>query len=95
MTNDVELSNKNGTIANALLKNSEAITSMQFDSTSMIEYKSFIKEVVMSINDKTENKKSPATKKFLTSLEKQTTKNGITMLVYNTILAGDGLKVKN
>lgn len=95
MTNNVELSSKNGTIANALLKNSEAITNMQFDSTSMIEYKSFIKEVVMSINDKTESKKSPATKKFLTSLEKQTTKNGITVLVYNTILAGDGLNVIN
>jgi hypothetical protein len=37
--------------------------------------------------------KSPATKRFLDSLERQKTKDGIIMLVYNAQLKGDGLGV--
>lgn len=84
----VELSNKKGSLANALLANKDDIEKA-CNSGSISEAKAVITNIVMNINDKPLEKKSVATKRFLNNLAKQRYTSGALTLVWNTILAGD------
>ena len=87
------LSDKSGSLSSALLSNSDIITAVTEDSTSFAEMQAYIRNLIIKINDKPIDKKSPATKKFLLALNKQYSKAGISLLVYNTLLAGDNMAV--
>lgn len=89
MTNKThpELSNKAGTIASTLKNISSDINNMVSANAPTPQIKSFIIQQINNINDKKE--KSPATKRFLDALNRQTNNYGINSLVWNTILAGD------
>ena len=62
-------------------------------SKSVNDLKDLVRTIVMNTNSKEYDKKSVATKRFLLSLEKQRTKDGIIFLVYNSKLNGDGCGV--
>lgn len=57
------------------------------------DLKDLVRQVVMNTNSKEYDQKSVATKRFLISLEKQRTKDGIIFLVYSSKLNGDGCGV--
>lgn len=56
-------------------------------------FKHYIRQLIIGTNDKPIEDKSPATKRFLTSLDRQYNKDGVLMLVYNSMLKADGLGV--
>ncbi len=90
----VELTKINGSYVNQLQANIAEINNKFSDRTvSTQQLKQIVRDIVIDTNDKSLNDKSPATKRFLDSLEKQKSKDGIIMLVYNAQLKGDGLGV--
>ena len=96
MAQHIELTKVSGSYVNQLMKYKTDITNKHADRTiSVSALKEFVREIVINTNDKSLADKSPATKRFLASLEKQTTKDNIVTLVWNAIMAGDGLQVIN
>lgn len=86
------LSTKVGSLAYALNQNSAIINDMIANpNQSVSSMKEYISNIVIKINNK--ESKSPATRRFLAALAKQKDKVSVSMLVYNTILAGDNLAV--
>ena len=62
-------------------------------SVSTEQFKTYIRNIIMNTNSLEYSDKSPATKRFLMSLNKQYNKAGIITLVYNSMLKADGLGV--
>ena len=52
-----------------------------------------IKQIVINVNTKELSQKSKATLRFLASLESKKTKDDVVMLVWNSMMKGDGLGV--
>lgn len=91
---NVELTKISGSYVNQLIKYKTDITNKYADTTiSVFALKDFVREIVINTNDKALTDKSPATKRFLERLAKQTTKDKVITLVWNAIMAGDGLQV--
>lgn len=91
---NIELTKVSGSYVNQLIKYKIDITNKYADTTiSVFALKDFVREIVINTNDKALTDKSPATKRFLERLAKQTTKDKVITLVWNAIMAGDGLQV--
>lgn len=92
--NHVILSDKPGSIAYCLKANKDLINSKYTDKTVSLQgYKTFVRDLIIAINDKPLAKKSKDTKKFLLALDRAKSKDSVLSLVYNTWYAGDGLAV--
>ena len=91
---DLTLTTKKSSYVHSLLKKKDEINSKYSDSrVSTQQLKQFVREIIISTNDKDLDKKSVATKRFLISLDQQKSKTGILQLVYNSMLNGDGCGV--
>lgn len=94
MKNHPQLTKVTGSYVHCLQeKTTEIVAEYNNVRVSTPQFKQFVRTIVMSANTKPLEQKSVATKRFLTSLERQTSKDGILMLVYNSQLNGDGLGV--
>ena len=94
MQKTIELTTKKTSYVYSLRDHKEEINKKVNDpSINTIQLKQYVKDVVISTNDKTIEQKSQATKRFLMSLDKQKSKTGILTLVWNSMLNGDGLGV--
>lgn len=90
----VNLSEKEGTIVNVLVANNANIEQMYNNrSVNAIQFKAYIHDLVMAMDDKPLDKKSAGTKRFLMTLNKLRTKNDIITFVWNARLSGDNLGV--
>lgn len=90
----IELSKVKASYTHSLAKNLNEINRKYADkSVSTYYFKNYIKNLVLETNDKSIDDKSPATKRFLASLENQKSKDQIITLVYNTYCKADGLGV--
>jgi len=90
----IELTKIKGSYVNQLEQRNTEIENSYYDqSVTTQEFKQVVKNIVLETNTKSVEKKSVATKRFLESLERQRTKDGIIMLVWNARLKGDGLGV--
>lgn len=94
MTNQIELTTKKSSYVHSLFEHRDEITK-KFESKQVNtnQFKQFVREIVINTNSKTVDNKSQSTKRFLLSLDKQTSKTGIVMLVWNSMMKGDGLGV--
>ena len=94
MTNQIELTTKKTSYVHSLFEHRDEITK-KFESKQVNtnQLKQFVREIVINTNSKTVDNKSQSTKRFLMSLDKQTSKTGIVMLVWNSMMKGDGLGV--
>lgn len=91
---NIELTKVSGSYVNQLIKHKADITNKYADkSVSVPALKEFVREIIISTNDKALADKSPATKRFLENLARQMTKDKVVTLVWNAIMAGDGLQV--
>lgn len=91
---NIELTKVSGSYVNQLIKHKTDITDKYADkSVSVPALKEFVREIIISTNDKALADKSPATKRFLENLARQMTKDKVVTLVWNAIMAGDGLQV--
>ena len=94
MTNQIELTTKKSSYVHSLFEHRDEITrKYENKQVNTQQLKQFVRDIVISTNSKTIENKSQSTKKFLLSLDKQTSKTGIVMLVWNSMMKGDGLGV--
>ena len=87
-----DLCDKEGSISHALESNKVEIERL-YNANNLANMKEFVRNVVVSINDKPLDKKSVATKRFLNALNQQRNCLGVLQLVWNTIMKGDNLGV--
>jgi hypothetical protein len=87
-----ELTNKEGSFVNALVKHEKEFEAF-YAKNDFAGLKNAVYNAVISANDKPLEKKSQATKRFIMSLNKQRNCNGIITLVWNARLKGDNLGV--
>lgn len=87
-----ELTNKEGSFVNALVKYEKEFESL-YNKRDFNGLKKAVYNAVISANDKPLEKKSQATKRFIMSLNKQRSCDGIITLVWNARLKGDNLGV--
>ena len=94
MTNQIELTTKKSSYVHSLFEHRDEITK-KFESKQVNtnQLRQFVREIVINTNSKTVDNKSQSTKRFLLSLDKQTSKVGIVQLVWNSMMKGDGLGV--
>lgn len=94
MTNQIQLTTKKSSYVHSLSEYKTEIN-LKYENTSVSvqQLKQFVRDIIINTNNKTLENKSQSTKKFLMSLEKQTSKTGILQLVWNSMLNGDGLGV--
>lgn len=93
-TNNIELTTKKGSyVENLVAHEAEINNAYNNYSIKAPQFMSLVGSIVVSTNSKELDKKSAATKRFLTNLRKQRTKDGIMTLVWNARLKGDGLGV--
>lgn len=62
-------------------------------SVSVNQFNQLVRNIIITTNDKAITDKSQATKRFLSSLDRSRSKVSTYTLVFNSILAGDGLSV--
>ncbi len=94
MTNQIQLTTKKSSYVHSLSEYKTEITlKYENPSVNVQQLKQFVRDIIINTNNKTLENKSQSTKKFLMSLEKQTSKTGILQLVWNSMLNGDGLGV--
>jgi len=90
----VNLSEKEGTIVNVLVANNANIEQMYNNrAVNAIQFKAYIHDLVMAMDDKPLDKKSAGTKRFLMTLNKLRTKNDIITFIWNARLSGGNLGV--
>lgn len=91
----VELTTKQQSYVYHLNVNSDLIQDMYEDeSINSCQLADKVKQIIINVNDKEIDKKSKATLRFLQSLDKvKHSKDEIVMLVWNSMMKGDGLGV--
>ena len=91
----VELTTKKHSYVYHLNVNSDLIQDMYEDeSINSYQLADKVKQIIINVNDKEIDKKSKATLRFLQSLDKvKYSKDEIVMLVWNSMMKGDGLGV--
>lgn len=88
----IELTKTKNTYANHLADLRTAIDSAYEDlNISTEDFRTLVRDIIMKTNNKSLEKKSQATKRFLMALDKQRSKDQILILVYNSMLLADGL----
>lgn len=94
MQNTIELTTKKSSYVHSLVEHNDEIESSYYDrSVSLLQFKQVVREIVLATNDKAEDKKSAATKRFLASVDKQKSKTSLLQLVWNARMKGDGYGV--
>lgn len=91
---NIELTTKKGSYVENLVAHEAEINSAYNNySIKAPQFMSIVESIIIDTNSKDLASKSQATKRFLMSLRKQRTKDGIMTLVWNARLKGDGLGV--
>ena len=91
---NIELTTKKGSyVENLVAHEAEINNAYNNYSIKVPQFMSLVEAIVVDTNSKDLEHKSQATKRFLISLRKQRTKDGIMTLVWNARLKGDGLGV--
>jgi len=94
MNKNIELTTKKSSYVHSLMARNDEIEKGYYDrAVSASQLKQIVRGIILDTNAKAEEDKSAATKRFLTSLDQQRTKDGIIMLVWNARMKGDGLGV--
>lgn len=94
MQNTIELTTKKSSYVYSLAEHNDEIENNYYDqSISLSQFKQVVKNIVLATNNKSEDEKSPATKRFLSSVDKQYSKTGVLQLVWNARMKGDGLGI--
>jgi hypothetical protein len=94
MTNTIQLTKIKTSYVHSLQQNKNLIDSNYYNKNiTTQQLKQIVRDIIISTNDKSIENKSTSTKRFLSSLERQRTKDNIITLVYNSMLNGDGLGV--
>ncbi len=90
----LNLNEKEGTIDYVLSKYNSEIEKAYYDkSVNSEKLKGYIRDLIMSMDDRTYDKKPAGVKKFLMNLNKQRTKDQIITYVWNAKLSGGNLGV--
>lgn len=94
MSTTIQLTKKKTSYVNQLSLHKEEINKQVNNPlVSLQQLKQYVRDVVISTNDKSLENKSQATKRFLMSLDKQKSKSNVLTLVWNSMLNGDGFGV--
>jgi hypothetical protein len=91
---EIQLTTKKSSYVHSLTEKNSEIENSYYDRTvSTLQFKEVVRNIVLETNNKTESNKSESTKRFLLSLDRQKSKDGILQLVWNSRMKGDGLGV--